>query len=219
MEAISLRSSIVSAWKNAALARRWNFLAILADNFGKEELTSPLHDWLQTILAGSAEHTRNGYDALHAVRSAFGKLAYPAVAIAISRFKVHCESRDVIHSCLHAIESVMNQMGFALAERTTLVLGAQGALGRKAMDILQARIGSKSLFGVDIVQPEPEPDWTYAPNLGLLPDHALEQADLFLGSSVHPSAVQNGLSGFFSPLARSTCFLPAAAPRPLNSPT
>jgi hypothetical protein len=194
-------------------------LAILADNFGKEELTSPLHDWLQTILAGSAEHTRNGYDALHAVRSAFGKLAYPAVAIAISRFKVHCESRDVIHSCLHAIESVMNQMGFALAERTTLVLGAQGALGRKAMDILQARIGSKSLFGVDIVQPEPEPDWTYAPNLGLLPDHALEQADLFLGSSVHPSAVQNGLSGFFSPLARSTCFLPAAAPRPLNSPT
>jgi hypothetical protein len=149
----------------------------IADN----DLNRSFEDWLAPVLTGSAEHTRNGYDALKSVQSDFGKLAFPAATIAISRFKVNCESREVVYSCLNAVENIMNHMGFALSERTCLVLGAQGAIGRKSMDILAQRVGPDNLFGVDTVQPEIAPDWTYAPELSLLPERVLEDTDMILG--------------------------------------
>lgn len=140
-----------------------------------------LRDWLRPVFIGSVEHTRNGYEALAAVVREFGTLAFPSLTIAISDFKVNGESRDVAYSCLHAIESIMNGMGFALADRVALVLGAQGAIGRKTMRILEARIGAEHLFGVDVVPPAAAPAWRFAPALDALPDAALAEVDLVFG--------------------------------------
>lgn len=157
------------------------FFGFPAARLPREDLGRPLEEWLRPVFVGSVEHTRNGYDALRKVQSDFGKLAFPATTIAISRFKVNCESRDVVYSCLNAVENIMNHRGFALSERTVLVLGAQGAIGSKAMGILADRVGAENLFGVDVVEPGSAPRWTYAPDLASLPLRALQQADLIFG--------------------------------------
>ncbi len=141
----------------------------------------PVAGWLGDTLIGSVEHTRNGYDALCDVQQQHGRLAWPAATIAISNYKVHIESRDVVYSCLNAVENVLNQMGFSLSERTALVLGAQGALGRQAMHILRQRLGADRLYGIDLVEPEMAVEWTSACRPGDLPDRALEQIDLVFG--------------------------------------
>ncbi len=163
------------------VAEAADFFRFPASSLPEGDLDRPFRQWLRPALTGSVEHTRNGYDALKRVQDEFGTLAFPATTIAISDFKVHCESRDVVYSCLNAVESIMNHMGFALSERTGLVLGAQGALGRKSMQILAQRVGPENLYGVDLVRPTNDPPWTYAPNLASLPREALEQADLVFG--------------------------------------
>lgn len=138
-------------------------------------------DWIQSVLVGSVEHTRNGYEALKEVERDCGGLAFPSLSIAISDFKVNAESRDVAYSCLNAIENIMNGMGFVLADRVALVLGAQGAIGRKTMRILEARLGAEHLHGVDIVSPAEPPAWTFAPDLASLPEKALARVDVIFG--------------------------------------
>lgn len=145
------------------------------------DLDMPLGDWLRPVFLGSVEHTRNGYDALDAVRRELGALAYPALSIAVSKFKVNNESRDVVYSCINAIESIMNGMGFTLSDRTGLVLGAEGALGRKSMRILADRLGAGNLYGVDLVEPKTPTTWTWARELSALPDEALRAMDLICG--------------------------------------
>lgn len=143
--------------------------------------TRRLREWLEPAFLGSVEHTRNGYEALKAVAGDGGTLAFPSLSIAISDFKVNGESRDVAYSCLHAVESILNGMGYALADRVALVLGAQGAIGRKTMGILEARLGANHLCGVDVVAPAASPGWTYARNLDALPEAALAEVDLVFG--------------------------------------
>lgn len=145
------------------------------------DLDKPLGEWLRPVFLGSIEHTRNGYDALDAVRRGYGQLAYPVLSIAISKFKVNNESRDVVYSCIHAIESIMNGMGFTLSERTGLVLGAEGALGRKSMHILADRLEAGNLYGIDLVEPKAATEWTWARELSGLPDEALSRIDLIFG--------------------------------------
>ncbi|RJR36862.1 MAG: hypothetical protein C4576_23370 [Desulfobacteraceae bacterium] len=146
-----------------------------------EELGAPFGSWIRDALIGTVEHTRNGYDALLGVMREFRSLAFPALSIAVSDFKVNRESGDVVYSCLNGVENIMNGTGFSLSERTALVLGAQGALGRKAMRILGDRLGTGRLFGVDIVTPPSPPEWTYAADLLSLPPEALTTIDLVLG--------------------------------------
>ncbi len=154
---------------------------ISAERLPEADRSRPLREWLAPVFHGSVEHTRNGYEALAAVAREFGGLAFPSLTIAISDFKVNGESRDVAYSCLHAIESILNGMGFALAERVALVLGSQGAIGRKTMRILEARLGADHLYGVDIVPPAAKPAWTYASAPESLAEEALAEVDLVFG--------------------------------------
>ncbi len=163
------------------LAFAADFFHFPASFLSEEDLARPFQQWLYPVLTGSVEHTRNGYDALKGVRTEFGKLAFPSTSIAISNFKVNCESREVVYSCLNAVESIMNHMGFALSGRSVLVLGAQGALGRKSMEILSQRVGSANLYGVDLVRPVNDPDWTYASDPESLSRKSLKQIDLVFG--------------------------------------
>ncbi len=158
-----------------------DFFHFPAAALSEQDLDCSFEEWLSPVLTGSVEHTRNGYDALNKVQSGFGKLAFPAPSIAVSRFKVHCESLEVVYSCLNAAENIMNHMGFTLTGRTVLVLGAQGAIGRKSMEVLSRRVGPENLFGVDLVRPEKDPAWTFAPDLDSLPGRVLEDADFFFG--------------------------------------
>ncbi len=167
--------------ENRTVGEAAKFFGFPAARIPGGDMGRPFGEWLRPIFAGSVEHTRNGYDALRNVEAAFGRLAFPALSIAISRFKVNNESRDVVYSCLNAVESIMNHMGFALSERTSVVLGSQGALGRKAMSILSGRLGAENLFGVDIAAPESLPPWTHASGLASLPEQVWRRADLFFG--------------------------------------
>ena len=163
-------------------------VAEAAAGFGFPEAALPedsraqlLREWLRPTFIGSVEHTRNGYEALKAVDREFGMLAFPSLTIAISDFKVNGESRDVAYSCLHAVESILNGMGFALADRVALVLGAQGAIGRKTMKILGDRLGAGHLYGVDVVPPAVLPAWTFASAPESLPEAALAGVDFVFG--------------------------------------
>jgi hypothetical protein len=167
--------------ENRTVKEAAGFFGFPESELPKEDLSKAFESWIRTTLIGSVEHTRNGYDALLKIAGDFGRLAFPALSIAISDFKVNRESGDVVHSCLNAVENIMSGTGFALSERTALVLGAQGALGRKAMRILADRLGTGRLYGVDIVRPASTPQWGYAPDLASLPDEALQNIDLIFG--------------------------------------
>ena len=167
--------------ENRTVAEAAAWFGFPEDRLPEAARPQPLREWLAPVFVGSVEHTRNGYEALAAVARDFGALAFPSLTIAISDFKVNGESRDVAYSCLHAIESIMNGMGFALADRVALVLGAQGAIGRKTMRILEARLGADHLNGVDVVPPAAAPAWRFAPALDALPDAALAEVDLVFG--------------------------------------
>lgn len=78
---------------------------------------------------GSIEHTRNGYDRLLKTQSDFGQLSIPAFSIAISQGKSKEESREVAHSILQAVQSVLNGLGKVLSHRKILVLGSMGNIG------------------------------------------------------------------------------------------
>lgn len=158
-------------------------------HFPQEEIGTldiPFKKWLEPVFSGSVEHTRNGYDAIMEVENKFGSLAFPSLTIALSDFKINYESSEVIFSCIHAAENILDNMGFSLTYRSVLLLGAQGALGRKAIDILSFRIipgkdGSKKLYGVDLVKPEGNTSWTWAPDLSSLPPEALKEIDFIFG--------------------------------------
>lgn len=167
--------------ENRSLRQTSEYFGFPEAELPKEDLGEPFESWIRPALIGSVEHTRNGYDALLNVMGDFGKLSFPSVSIAISDFKVNRESGDVIYSCLNAVENILSGKGFTLSERTALVLGAQGALGRKAMRILGDRVGTGRLYGVDIVRPVSVPEWTFAADLFSLPDEALKSIDLVLG--------------------------------------
>ncbi|RJR30304.1 MAG: hypothetical protein C4576_33860 [Desulfobacteraceae bacterium] len=167
--------------ENRTVKEAARFFGFPESELSGDDLGAPLGSWIRDALIGTVEHTRNGYDALLKVEREFRSLAFPAVSIAVSDFKVNRESGDVVYSCLNGVENVMSGTGFSLSERTALVLGAQGALGRKAMRILYDRIGPGRLFGVDIVRPPSPPEWTHAADLPSLPQEALGTIDFVLG--------------------------------------
>ena len=87
-------------------------------------------DWLQKILIGTVEHTKNGYDRLNAISQKHSGLKFPAFSIAISDIKVKEEAREVAHSILSAVESILHENGMILSRRNIIVFGADGNIGK-----------------------------------------------------------------------------------------
>jgi hypothetical protein len=86
-------------------------------------------DWLSKIFVGSVEHTRNGYDRMLSIQNKYGRLAWPAYSIALSKNKTIEESKEVAHSIMSAIESILHGQGMVLSRRKMIVLGAKGNIG------------------------------------------------------------------------------------------
>jgi len=146
-----------------------------------EELEAPLADWLESVLPGTIEHTRNGYDRLETVQSQFSTLAFPAASIAISDLKCKLESREVSVSILHAIESIFHGMGYVLSGRQALVLGSSGAIGKNLMQHLAVRLLPDRLAGIDIALASPVASPLEVKSLEELPESFLLDTDLFIG--------------------------------------
>ncbi|MCB1177958.1 MAG: hypothetical protein KDK36_10300, partial [Leptospiraceae bacterium] len=121
------------------LAPIWNEAAILNKKTGEvfdeflvekdENSEMNFGEWLKKSLIGTLEHTRNGYDRLKKVQDKYGKLFWPAYSIALSNNKVVEESKEVAHSIMSAIESILHGQGMILSKRKMIVLGAKGNIG------------------------------------------------------------------------------------------
>jgi hypothetical protein len=115
--------------------------------------TSKFSDWIKDILIGTIEHTRNGYDRLEKVQTDFSKLFKPAYSIAVSKNKIVIEAKEVAHSILSAIESILHSQGLILSSRNIIVLGSDGNIGKFLLEYLKpGRLEPKedNLIGVDI---------------------------------------------------------------------
>jgi hypothetical protein len=110
-------------------------------------------DFLKKVLIGSIEHTRNGYDRLKAVEKSHNGLFLTTYSIAISKNKVIEESKEVAHSILSAVESILHGQGMVLSRRKSMVLGAKGNIGSYLCKYLQeGRLHdtNKELLKVDL---------------------------------------------------------------------
>lgn len=151
----------------------------IKENIPKVDLFS---DLLQGILVGSVEHTRNGYDRLAATISKHGSLVNVAYSIAISKNKVVEESKEVAHSILSAIESILHGQGMILSSKKTIVLGAMGNIGSFLSKYLKdGRLHetNKDLIQVDIRYPQVT-DENYRTLLEI-PESIFLSLELFIG--------------------------------------
>lgn len=130
-----------------------------ADVFNEYLLTSLPEEGLSfssfcsDVLVGTVEHTRNGYDRMTKVKGVFGKLFLPAYSIAISNNKVVEESKEVAHSILSAVESILHGQGMVLSQRKIAVLGSAGNIGKFLCEyLLNGRLHdlNKVLVKVDL---------------------------------------------------------------------
>lgn len=139
-------------------------------------------EWVNSILIGTVEHTRNGYDRLAKVIETKGSLKTVSFSIAISNNKVVEESKEVAHSILSAIESILHGQGMILSARKTIVLGAKGNIGQYLCEYMEkARLheNNKELLKVDLkYNPGAEDGYRY---LSEIPQDKFLDLDLFIG--------------------------------------
>jgi len=86
--------------------------------------------FLNRLVIGSIEHTKNGHDRIKQIQDNCSKLFMPAYSIAVSDKKTGEESQEVAHSILSAIESILHENGMVLSRRKGMVLGAEGNIGK-----------------------------------------------------------------------------------------
>jgi hypothetical protein len=157
----------------------------LFDQFGvssTDENAIPFQQWLNDILIGTIEHTKNGYDRLCAVKQAHANLLFPSYSIAISKLKTDEESQEVAHSILSAIESILHENGLVLSRRNIIILGAEGNIGKPLCRLLkEGRLHqqNQTLTQVDL-QYSLSGERKYC-SLEKVPDEELYQKDLFIG--------------------------------------
>ncbi len=147
------------------------------------ERKQALGKWLERILPGSVEHTRNGYNRLSDVQTEHGRLYFPACSIAVSDVKRGRESEEVSISILHAVESILHGVGLVFSRRRVLVLGSRGAIGRNLMEDLSTKVGPENVLGVDIVLKKETPPgpWSETATLAQLDQAELLDVDMIVG--------------------------------------
>lgn len=139
-------------------------------------------NWLKKVMVGSVEHTKNGYDRLNLIKDKYSRLFLPAYSIAVSTIKTTEEAKEVAHSILSAIESILHEHGMVLSQRKVMVLGADGTIGRYLCRyFIGGRLHetNKDLLQVDINY-DNTLEYRYA-TINDIPDELLCTRDLFIG--------------------------------------
>lgn len=147
----------------------------------KLESSKKLKDILDEFLIGTIEHTRNGYDKLQKVKSQFQKFETTTYSIAISNEKVIEESKEVAHSILSAIESILHGQGKILSKRNIIILGAKGNIGSFLVRyLLGGRLHDTNLklVEVDLKCNEKNSGYKF---LSDIPKNEFLDLDLFIG--------------------------------------
>ena len=153
-------------------------------NLLKTDFTGNFSDYLKSILVGSVEHTRNGYDRLLKVIQTKNNLFLPTYSIAISKNKVVEESQEVAHSILSAIESILHGQGMVLSRRKTIVLGSHGNIGSFLVNFLERgrmHPSNNELIKVDIKYKEIDKNVFCYQKLTEIPTGKFLDCELFIG--------------------------------------
>lgn len=146
---------------------------------GKEKTL--FRDWISLTLIGSVEHTRNGYDRLLKVKNEY-KLSFPTYSIALSNDKVVEESKEVAHSILSAIESVLHGQGLVLSRRKIAILGSDGNIGKflcKYLENGRIKEENSNLLKIDIKYDNDKPDCFKT--LEDVPKERLLETEMYIG--------------------------------------
>lgn len=134
----------------------------VTDSYLDKDFASALKD----VFIGSVELTRNGYDNSAAI-SEKRDMNTKLFSIAASYEKIMLEGDSITLSCIDALSQVLYSTGCGLRDRTVLVVGARGNLGRLSVNHLANMLGKpkEQLWGCDLKvnwpRPEPGtiPDW------------------------------------------------------------
>jgi hypothetical protein len=118
---------------------------------------------IDSIVVGTTELTRNGYDATRALfesrtyKVSGGYTNIPFFSIACSREKVMQEGDNIALACLDALDQILYGIGWSLKQRNVCVFGARGNLGRyfvKHLIDVQTDPGdtgrTPTIWGVDV---------------------------------------------------------------------
>ncbi len=159
--------------------------------------------FIKNHYSGSIEHTRNGFDLLQELNGRHGKLAFPALSIAVSILKNTEEARECAVSILNAFETILHSRGLILSSRNFLILGSHGNIGRNLMHQLSFRIKAGSLQGVDLMAGNEanghaggigNPRVLEYPGMDALKDQDLFKLDTFIGvigkSTIKPAQLE-----------------------------
>jgi hypothetical protein len=130
---------------------------ILPKNFAKA---------MKGVFLGCVELTRNGYDMSAAIAET-RPMNTNFFSIAASYEKIMLEGDSITLACLDALSQVLYSTGYSLRDRSVLVMGARGNLGRLCVNHLANILHSseKQLWGCDlkVEWPKPKrgsiPDW------------------------------------------------------------
>jgi hypothetical protein len=137
---------------------------------------------LEKYLIGTIEHTRNGYDRLLRVKENYKSLQTISYSIAISKQKIIEESKEVAHSILSAIESILHGQGLVLSTKKIIVLGAKGNIGSFLVKyLLGGRLheDNKQILQIDLkFAPSDKEGYSY---LSDIPDEEFLNSELFIG--------------------------------------
>lgn len=121
---------------------------------------------LEHVFIGSVELTRNGYNATAALAEQ-RPLNTRFYSIAASYEKIMLEGDSITLACLDALSQVLYSTGNSLMNRTVLVMGARGNLGRLSVNHLINILKSskEQLWGCDLkvswpsLEPDTLPKW------------------------------------------------------------
>ena len=137
--------------------------------------------WYRRTTLGTVEHTRNGYNRL-AESNRVQPCIVPAFSIAISRLKTEEESKEVAHSVLNAVESILYAQGLTLSARRPMVLGAAGNIGTcLCRYLLHGKLHEDHQDLVQIDSAYVRSDGLCFPTISEAPESLLLNRDLFLG--------------------------------------
>jgi hypothetical protein len=158
--------------------------SIFKIHYLETDFSGGMDEYLHSIVIGSVEHTRNGYDRLLKVMKSHEKLFLPTYSIAISKNKVVEESGEVAHSILSAIESILHGQGMVLSRRKTLLLGSAGNIGTFLGNFLtngRLHPGNTELIKIDLKYSEADSKSLCYNFLSQVPEDKFLSTELFLG--------------------------------------